>query len=270
MLWSSTGRRLTAPLLIVFGLSACSADRAGSAWGSGATLSPGWNQIRAAALTAATDPFTWGPAAGAAAVQIGNLDNEIADWANDETPVFGDRQTAAEASDWLRATSIAAYMAAGLGAPAAVVQSPLRTKAEGFAVGGAAIAATAITVGGTKLLTGRERPVGDEDDSFPSGHTATAAVSARLAHDALDHYALSPGTAFAADAGLVGLTLMTGWARVEAGEHHPADILVGAALGNFVAVFATEAFLPEPVGEIVSLNVEPVGDGWALRLGFPL
>ena len=32
------------------------------------------------------------------------------------------------------------------------------------------------------------------------------------------------------------------WARVEAGKHHPSDVLVGWALGNFVGETAALAF----------------------------
>ena len=36
----------------------------------------------------------------------------------------------------------------------------------------------------------------------------------------------------------------TAWARVEGGVHYPSDNLFGAALGNFVATFVHDAFLP--------------------------
>jgi membrane-associated phospholipid phosphatase len=36
----------------------------------------------------------------------------------------------------------------------------------------------------------------------------------------------------------------TSWARVEGGKHYPSDVLFGAALGNFVAIFVHDAFLP--------------------------
>ena len=36
----------------------------------------------------------------------------------------------------------------------------------------------------------------------------------------------------------------TAWARVEGCKHYPSDVLFGAALGNFVAIFVHDAFLP--------------------------
>lgn len=135
------------------------------------------------------------------------------------------------------------------------------TKAKGFAVGAAAVAATAGTTALFKEITGRNRPLGQDDDSFPSGHASLASVSARLTHETLRYYDLPRGACIAADAGLAGLSLTTGWARVEAGEHHPADVLAGAALGNFLAVFATEAFLRPNLGESVALHAAPYRDG---------
>jgi len=234
-------------------------------WGADATATPGWGRVGDAALEAASDPFTWAPALGAAGLQIGDADNEIADWANDETLIFGSRETAADASDWLRGASWAAYIGAGLFAPAPE-DKWVETKAKGFAVGGGAILATAGSTVLLKEATGRDRPLGQDDESFPSGHTSGTSVSARLARDALGHYDLSHGARIASDIGLAGIATMTGWARVEAGEHHPADVLAGMALGNFLAVFATEAFLAPASGDSAYLRIGPSRNGMALSL----
>jgi membrane-associated phospholipid phosphatase len=105
-----------------------------------------------------------------------------------------------------------------------------------------------------------------DDGSLPSGHASLAAVSARLTHETLRYDDLSCGARIATDVGLAGLALTTGWARVEAGEHHPADVLVGAALGNFIAVFATEAFLRPALGETIALRARTHGNGMALQV----
>src|SRR3546814_9653707 len=77
----------------------------------------------------------------AAGIQIGGADDDIAEWAKEETPLFGARDTADDASDWLRVSSYAIYGAAGLAAPAPE-DAWLATKAKGFAVGGGALLAT--------------------------------------------------------------------------------------------------------------------------------
>ncbi|MGH6929819.1 MAG: phosphatase PAP2 family protein, partial [Dongiaceae bacterium] len=220
----------------------------------------GWERIADAALKAAIDPFTRAPAVGAAALQIEGLDDEIADWANDETPLFGSRETAADVSDGLQAVSVAVYVGTGLAAPAPRDDWP-GTKAKGFAVGAAALAATFGTTTLLKETAARDRPLNQGSDSFPSGHASVASVGARMTHETLRYYELPRGTRIAADAGLAGLALTTGWARVEAGKHHPADVLAGAALGNFIAVFATGAFLRPAFGEAVALRVAPYRGG---------
>ena len=255
-------------LSLVLMLSACGSHTAGPVWGQDATLTPWSARLESALLAAATDPFTWLPAAAAGAVQIGGLDDEIAEWANEKTPIFGGRQAADEASDLLRATSLGIYVVAGLAAPVSAAEDPVRTKAKGFAVGAAATAVTAGAVRGLKEATDRERPLGQDDDSFPSGHASLAAVGARLTRDTLRYYELPPSARMATDAGLAGLAMMTGWGRVEAGEHHPADVLAAAELGNFVAVFATEAFLRGSARSVPSLNMAPAGDGWAVQATF--
>jgi membrane-associated phospholipid phosphatase len=266
---AATGRR-AALVTLLFALSACAAQPSGAGWGEGADFTPGWQRLGQAALTAATDPFTWAPAVGAAALQIGGADRDIADWANDHTPVFGSRNAASDASDWLRLASLGLYVGTGLAAPTGASGDPVFDKAKGFAVGVAALAATAASTEALKRVVARERPQGSGDDSFPSGHMALTATAARLTHQTLGYYGLTPGERIATDTGLAGLALMTGWARVESGEHHPADVLAGAALGNFFAVFATEAFLRPAGVRGVALGVSPSADGMMLQASFAL
>src|SRR3546814_7459963 len=129
----------------------------GSYWGADATATPGWGRLGEAALTAATDPFTWLPAAAAVGVQIGGADDDIADWANEETMVSGSRDTADDARDWLRAAGYASYGAAGLLAPAPAGDW-LAPQAKGSAVGGAALLRSAArSVGKAWVSTCRSR-----------------------------------------------------------------------------------------------------------------
>jgi len=244
----------------------CASSPQGPYWGADATATPGWGRLGEAAWEAARDPFTWAPALGAAGLQIGDADDEIAEWANEETPLFGSRDTADDASDGLRAASWGAYALAGLFAPVAAQGDWLTTKAKGFAVGGGALLAT---MGTTRLLkdsVDRTRPLGQDSDSFPSGHTSAASVSARLARNTLGFYNLSRGWRIGSDIGLAGLAVMTGWARVEAGEHHPADVLASMALGNFLASFTTKAFLEPAAGGAAQRRITPARNGLALGL----
>lgn len=259
------GLRALTLALSLLTLTACTATRSGPYWGADVTATPSWSRLGEATLTAASDPLTWLPAALAAGVQLGEADADIADWANEETPVFGSRDAAEDASDWLRAASYATYGAAGLLAPAPA-DDWLATKAKGLAVGGAAILATSGATQGLKEITDRRRPQGRAKDSFPSNHASLTSVSARLTREALRYYDLPRAARLGSDIGLAGLAIMTGWARVEAGEHYPADVLAGMALGNFLAVFASEAFLAPATGERLQLGVTPHDDGMLLQL----
>lgn len=259
--------RAFALALTVLWLPACAVKPAGSYWGADATITPGWDRLGKAALTAVTDPFTWLPAAGAVALQIDGADDNVADWANDHTPVFGSRSTAEDVSDGLRAGSLALYGVSGLLAPAPE-DAWLATKAKGFAVGGGAILATHGLTEGMKAATSRERPLGQDDEALPSGHASITAAAARLTHDNLTYTELPPAARLGSDIALAGLAATTAWARVEAGKHHPADVLAGMALGNFLAVFATEAFLAPATEDRLALGVDARDDGMVLQLSW--
>lgn len=229
-------------------------------WGQGATASPGWSAIGHAAREAAMDPYTWIPAAGALGLQIGHADNHIANWARRERPIFGSTKTASDVSNWLQFSALGTYAILGLNAPDDPADA-WSDKGAGFGVGAGAIIGTIGLTLPLKSAVHRLRPNGSDHQSFPSGHTSLVAVNSRLASDVLTSYGLSPNQNFAANAGLFTLTAATGWARIEAGEHHPADVLAGAALGNFLAVFATRAFLrpgPDSTARL-QLSLTPAG-----------
>lgn len=104
-------------------------------WGEDATVSPAWAAVRRAALDAAKAPYTWAPVVAAAALQIGDADEEIADSLRQNQPLFG--SAAADVSDVLRGVSIGTYVALGLGAPGPKESADWRrTKARGSLTGG--------------------------------------------------------------------------------------------------------------------------------------
>jgi len=226
--------------------SACGTLPSGRTWGDQATISPGWARVREAAQSAASDPWVWAPLAAAAVLQVDDFDRRTSDWAREHTPVFGSQSNAEDWSDNLRS-------AASIFSIVTLVATPggddpgqwLISKAKGGAVELAAVAVTSTATVALKDATGRERPNGADDESFPSGHTSSAAVHGQLAKSNLEAIPMDPGLRRTADIGVDAVVLGTAWARVEAGWHYPSDTLVGMALGTFVASFATRAFLPE-------------------------
>ncbi|HEV8695824.1 MAG TPA: phosphatase PAP2 family protein [Lysobacter sp.] len=258
-------RWLLCGVLTVCGASGCATLPDGSAWGESATLTPGWERIRTSAIHAAKDPHVWVPLAGAVVFQVGDLDREVSDWAQRETPVFGSARNAERWSDDLRTASSMAYAVTVLLTPSGDEPDEwLRNKAKGLAVGVAARAVTSGVTQGLKHGVGRERPDGSDRLSFPSGHSSASAVNTQLASRNLRAIEMSDGTRRVLDIGLLTLTVGTSWARIEAGKHYPSDTLFGMALGNFFAAFINDAFLGAPADRRRGVMIEALPGGAAI------
>jgi membrane-associated phospholipid phosphatase len=222
--------------------------------------------VKASAVDAVKSPWVWAPLAGAAVLQVDSWDEDVADWASDETPVFGSPETAGDWSDGLRTASVVGYAASVLATPSGALDGDwLLAKAQGAAVGAGAFAATAGVTTGLKSLTSRERPDGSDDESFPSGHASTAAVFGALTVRNLQSIDTSPAMRTTLEIGAGAITAGTAWARVEAGRHYPSDVLVGIALGNFMGAFFTEAFLGLEPGARFAFSAEPTRGGALVR-----
>jgi membrane-associated phospholipid phosphatase len=100
-----------------------------------------------------------------------------------------------------------------------------RYRAFAFSLGQALIVDNAILFA-LKAAVGRERPNGENEYSFPSGHAAnTFALAGVAAH----YYGWKAGVPLYALSTLVALS------RVEKGQHFPSDVVFGATLGYLSA-----------------------------------
>lgn len=252
-------------ILCALSLTACGTLPDGTRWGEDATLTPGWQRVQTSAVSAAKDPWTWGPLLGAAAFQIDDLDRRTADWAREHAPVFGSQRSAEDWSEDLRSASSFAHYATVLVTPSGGEPGEwMISKVKGTLVGVAAASATVQATNHLKQAVDRERPNGQASESFPSGHTSSSAVHTRLASRNLQSIAMADRTRTAFDVGLHALTLGTSWARIEAGWHYPADTLFSMALGNFIASFINDAFLgPAAAGS--TLAFQPIEEGALVR-----
>jgi membrane-associated phospholipid phosphatase len=77
-----------------------------------------------------------------------------------------------------------------------------------------------------KYAVGRERPNGEDEKSFPSGHTSNAFCLATVVER---HYGWKAGLPAYALASLVGVS------RLQRNKHYLSDVLGGATLGYIVA-----------------------------------
>ena len=189
-------------------------------------------------------------------MQVDSWDEDVSEWARDETPIFGSEGSAQDWSDGLRNAAVAGYAVSVLATP---------SKARNAAVGVGAFAVTAGITEGLKVATERERPNGVDDKSLPSGHAANAAVFNTLAVHNLQAIDMGPRLRTSLEIGAGAVTVGTAWARVESGDHYPSDVLVGMALGNFMGAFFAQTFLGLEPDARMSFGAEPVRGGAMLH-----
>lgn len=230
--------------LLLLLLSGCSSVPGQAPWGSNVTWTPGWQRLGQASLQAACDPLTWVPAAGAAVFAIGDLDENLSDWAVDHTPLFGSH--ADDTSDYLRDSLLLIYLGSSLASDGDLPRDQwLNSKMQGFGIGLSAELATYGLTMGLKQATNRTRPDRRDQESFPSGHSSIAAERATLVARTSDSLPLTAPQRTLVKAGSYTLAAGTAWARVEAERHYPSDVLAGLALGHFVATVVQKSFLPD-------------------------
>ncbi len=239
-------RLLALAILVSIGhlLCGCSTLPNGREWGQDATFKPGWEAVRESAVRAAKSPYTWAPLAGAALLQIGDWDSELADWASENTPVFGSQQSARDASGTLKDISVAAWLVTALATPSGDSSREwLAAKSKGIAVGVTASLLTGGITSAVKNWSDRTRPDGSNTDSFPSGHSSSASAYATLAARNVQSIDMGANYRRTMEIGFGVIAAGTAWARVEGGVHYPSDVLAGMALGHFVAAFINDAFM---------------------------
>ncbi len=132
-------------------------------------------------------------------------------------------------------------------------QSMTYALTQGFLVNGA-------ITGSVKYAVGRTRPNGEDNLSFPSGHTSTSFMWATVLSRS---YGLKAGVPAYIAATYVGAT------RLEENAHHLTDVVAGAAIGYLVGRTVTRRRRPgrEPR---FTWNVSPVRGGVAASLAFAL
>jgi hypothetical protein len=237
-------------------------------WGEDVSFG-GWQRIKTAAWNAARDPETWVPVAAALVLSIGDLDEDLSDWAVRETPVFGSESSAQDASDDLRDVLAAATVISALATPSGPEPGAwLTSKFKGMLVEGAAVGINDSVTNALKDVTDRERPDKRSDNSFPSLHSSEAYSYATLTARNIDSLNLSPGTRMVLRISAKTLAAGTAWARVEGRRHYPTDVLAGAALGYFISAVIHDSFMG--LDESVYVAVELDGsDGGMLTLHWP-
>jgi membrane-associated phospholipid phosphatase len=205
--------------------------------------------------------------AGLAAVSIDDWDRKISSWAVENAPLFGSSENARSASDPLWMATQLSMAGTALAVPNG--PSAWERKAERLVLEELALVLNDGTTGALKSVADRERPDGSNTSSFPSGHASQTALMARMACFNIDGLPrLSRGWRLTLKTSFTALAGATAWSRVEGGKHFPSDVLFGAALGNFIAVFVHDAFLAQYSNVLLSARIEGGGAAFWVALSF--
>ena len=240
----------------------------GRRWGKDVTLFPSRDRLKRAIKNAVLDPGTWVPAAGAVAFQIDSWDRNLAGWASKNKPIFGSRQNADDASNYLVSALLGTYVITGLATPSGEKRGEwVWNKLKGFSVGAGAVVLTKLSTEGLKDATNRTRPDRSNRRSFPSSTTSLAAVYGSMASRNLDYLDLPWWARTGMRGGVATLMGGAAWSRLEGKFHFPSDVLVGLALGNFIGVFLNDAFIGRNDPNIW-VTVQPTDKGGFLSLNW--
>lgn len=229
----------------------------------------GWERVGRAAKNAALAPETWVPVAGALALQIGDADKKIQSYAANQTPLFGSQRNADKRSDDLKFVSGSLWVASALAPwPGDEDGKWLGNKAKVVAVEASASMVLSNAVGYLKDETQRMRPNEQGATSFPSDHASRAGLYTTMTLRNVGGLGWSDSAVSNTQIGLYSLTAATAWARIEANQHYPSDVLAGMALGHFFGAFFTDAFLGSHNPERVQVLFEPARDRTLLIVRF--
>jgi hypothetical protein len=265
-----TTTKLFAVVFIVFAMTGCGTLQNDRKWGQDAVYPVDLKKIPDAAYHAFFDLQTLIPAAGALVFGVSHADDKVSDWATNHTPIFGSKNNANDASDYLLYALEAETFATALATPSGKDPKDWAySKAKGLTVELGAELVTAGTTSLLKDLTDRSRPDGGSK-SFPSNHSSEAFSSSTLANRNLNSITMSDKVRVPMQVANILLATSVGWARVEAGKHFPSDVLAGAALGHFLSAFIHEAFMGLPGDDRLGFYVLPSKHGAMIGLSFAL
>lgn len=227
----------------------------------------GWERVGRAARQAALSPRTWAPLLGALALRVGDADHKLQSWAAEHTPLFGSQASADARSDDFKRLANGLWIASALWPREAEPPGDwLADRAQVLLVQGSARLVTSKVVGELKEETARMRPNGAGPTSFPSDHATRVALYTTFTRDNVQRLGWSERSVGQVSLGLDALTGATAWARIEADQHYPSDVLAGMALGHFMGAFFNAAFLPAQAAGSVQVQLLPQRRQFALQL----
>ncbi len=202
-----------------------------------------WNQTKMASYNAVTDPLTWGTALGAAALYVTSGDDNLSEYFADNHWVDNDLD------DALLDTNAAITLLTAVTVP----QEEFGMKAKRAAVALGAFGVGRLTANVLEENVSKEAPDGS-DDALGSHHAVEPFAGAAVTRRNVAAMNLSPWAAYS----IVGVSYTTAslaaLTRVQEEGHSFGDQLVNAAVGNFIGIFITDAFMLEHSSVDVALS----------------
>lgn len=236
-------------IILLFSLTACS------------------EKFSRASRSAIQQSSIWGALLAATIITAADKDVEISDWAQEETPVFGSMQSAADASDSLVDVLVVSTAVSAFFIPdQSDANDTLPTNLKFMLIESLGLSANSGITSALKSEADRTRPNEFDQRSFPSGHTSRAFTAATFAKHNILQYDLSEDSKKHFDWMFNSAAIATGWARVEAGWHYPSDVLAGAAVGNVVASIITNMYLD--TSENITISIQLFRDNQKVAFSF--
>jgi membrane-associated phospholipid phosphatase len=243
--------------------------RNGRIWGEDVNFLPGWERIQNAAINAAKAPETWVPLSGAFLIHVTNNDYKIAHWASQKNPIFGSQKNADRFSDYSLYVSRMAYYSSLMLTPGGEnLNQWMFSKIKGMTIGLISTQINERSVGYIKEEGERLRPDRTDYLSFPSGHSSKVAVHNMLTLRNLENSNFCSCAKTGLHVGLSTATLATAWSRIEANRHYPTDVLIGAAIGNFIGSFIHDAFIGIDHQHEIEFNFSTLENNLTVNLQF--
>lgn len=224
-------------------------------------------QVGQSAKKAIKDPNVWVPLAGAAIFALGDTDDDLTEDLSDNNPLFDSIDDARDASDAIRTFMITSAVASSFLQKYNSSEAGYKGLRKSLLVDAASFGVTAAVTTSLKRIVKRTRPEGNTDTSFPSAHASAVFAANTLIGRRLDQSSLSLTSKKWLKVGFTGVSTLGAYARLEGNKHFASDVLMGAAIGHFIAATTFDTFSNQ---ENTSVTVTPVSQGLVVNLRWEL